>query len=356
MSRPDGSLFYATTTVNLYTTDLVEARALEADLMKKNRDVRNHQRAVARLTKMEIAAGLRPIEDLPAPITRNHRQRRLAMKDALTAAGKYRTLGDTTIKRWRAFTKDVKYKYLDEITPEIAFEYLSGKCPATSSGKNFNNIKCSLNSVFKLTLLDAGLSESPFAKIPNREVHAKHQRPFTEAEFVKIYELAPEPWKTAALISYFTGLREKDVFLLRWDQIDGDVLTTTPQKTARFGRAVQVPLHPQLVEALKTLPRAGERVLGAWPYSPRSSYWQLKFSKVLEKAGIKDTEAGVAVFNSLRNSFITRCDAAGIPRHAVRGIVGHVKDEQTDLYSHDLTTARLVQKLPRVKLGKTDKR
>lgn len=41
---------------------------------------------------------------------------------------------------------------------------------------------------------------------------------------------------------------------------------------------------------------------------------------------------------------------AGVPRHAVRGLVGHISDSQTDLYSHDLTSARLVQSLPRVKL------
>lgn len=47
-------------------------------------------------------------------------------------------------------------------------------------------------------------------------------------------------------------------------------------------------------------------------------------------------------------------DAAGIPRHAVRGVVGHVSDDTTDLYSHDLQTARLIQHLPPAKLEKPD--
>jgi hypothetical protein len=43
---------------------------------------------------------------------------------------------------------------------------------------------------------------------------------------------------------------------------------------------------------------------------------------------------------------VSRLDAAGIPRHAIRGMVGHVSDDTTDLYSHDLTTARQILDLP----------
>ena len=198
------------------------------------------------------------------------------------------------------------------------------------------------------------MAESPFARIPNRSLSSKHQRPFTEAEFIRIYHAAQEPWKTAVLIAWFTGLRQKDVFLLRWDQIEGDVLTTLPAKTARFGRAVQIPIHPQLSEALQKLPRCGARVLGAWGYDPDAASFKRAFGDLLRSLGIRDNIHGKVVFNSLRDSFITRCDEAGIPRHAIRGIVGHTEDNMTDLYSHDLTSARQVQLLPRVKLGKLE--
>ena len=36
--------------------------------------------------------------------------------------------------------------------------------------------------------------------------------------------------------------------------------------------------------------------------------------------------------------------------------VGHTEDNMTDLYSHDLTSARMVQELPRVKLGELAKK
>ncbi len=166
VSLPDGTLKYATTTVNLFTDDLVAARALEADLMAKNKAARAHQRATAKLRQLEVAAGVRPVADLPQPIIRVKRSRRLRLADALEAAAKYKDVGDTTAKRFRAFVKAVGLKYMDEVTPDIAFEYLCGKCPDLSSGKNFNNIKSALNAVFRLTLLDSGMAESPFPKSP----------------------------------------------------------------------------------------------------------------------------------------------------------------------------------------------
>ncbi len=353
VALPDGGLKYASTTVNLYTDDLLTARALEAELMAKARAVRQHQRATARMRQMEIAAGLRPASDMPPSIIREKRARRLTMENALATAAKYKSVGKTTAKLFRSFARDVGLKYMDEVTPEIAFDYLCRKCPASTSGKSFNNIRSALNGIFRLTLLDAGLKESPFARIPNRALLSRHQRPFTEEEFIRIYRAAPEPWKTAVLIAWFTGLRQKDVFLLRWDQISGDILTTVPAKTARFGRAVQIPLHPQLLERLQSLPRAGERVLGAWPYYPNTIAFRRFFGDLLRQLGIGDTDQGFVAFNSFRDSFVTRCDEAGVPRHAVRGMVGHASDDMTDLYSHDLASARRVQQLPPVKLDET---
>lgn len=355
LSNPDGTLRYALRTVNLGTTDLVTARAMEAELMAKNKAARLHQRAEAHLIRLDIEAGLRPASDgVPKP-ERRPRLKRLKLADALEAAAKYKAIGETTAKLWRAFVKATEAKgirYMDEVSGEMAFAYLSERSPEPSQSKTFNNNKSALNTIFKLTMMDSGISDSPFAKIPNRILNSEHQRPFTEEEFVRIYQAATEPWKTASLIAWFTGLRQKDVFLLRWDQIDGDVITTTPGKTARFGRAVQIPIHPQLMEALTQLPRSGERVLGNWEYAPQSIAFRRAFGDILDRLGIRDDIHGIVNFNSFRDSFVTRCDAAGLPRHAIRGIVGHTDDDMTDLYSHDLTSARLVQGLPRVKLDR----
>ena len=351
---PDGSLRRKHVTVNLYTTDLITAKALEADLMEKNRAVCRHQRSLAHAARMAAAAG----RGNAAPVLeviQKHRRRRLKICDALAAAARYRQLGVTAERHFNNFARSVPCRYMDEVTPEIAFDYLCQRFPVDDSkGKSFNNAKSAINNVFKLTLLDADLTESPFQRIPSRDNDSDHQRPFSEDEFRKLYAAAREPWKSAILIAWYTGLREKDVFSLQWHNITGDVIETTPAKTARHGRGVQIPVHPELEKLFAELPRAGERVLGAWAYNPNNSSFALYFGKLLQQCDIRENSRGIVNFNSFRNSFITRCDEAGIPRHAIRGIVGHVDDEQTDLYSHDLHTARLIQSLPATKL-KLDK-
>lgn len=351
--RPDGTLVQRGTTVNLFTTDRKTAEALEAELMKKNRQIREHCRAKAHQIKMAVAAGERPVDDQIKP-ARIHRRRRLLIDQAITAAEAYRPVGESAAKHFRNFAKMIPCRYMDEVTPEIAFDYLCRRFPE-GQGKSFSNCRGAINRIFKLTLLDAGIERSPFDLIPRREINSKHQRPFSNEEFAAIFEAAPEPWRSAAYIAWHTGLREKDVFTLRWDEIHADVIIKLPAKTSQFRREVQIPMHPVLMAYLDQLPRVDDRVLGAWAYSPKSSAWQQAFPRLLRKLNITGSDLGLVNFNSFRNSFITRCDAAGIPRHAIRLAVGQVEDKQTDVYSHDLTTARRIQKIDGVKLDKQGK-
>lgn len=351
LALPDGRLKYMTTTVNLGTADLIEARALEAELMRKNRETRLHQRYLAHLARLDHDATATPGEAAPdlRPV-RDHKRKRLKLADWRTAAEKYRKISADTAKIFERFVRGVPVRYFDEVTPEIALQYLQARYGEEGKGKSFNNNKTALNSVFRFLLVDAGMSMSPFAAIPNRQHNAEHQRPFTEDEFKRIYHAAAEPWKTACVIAWYTGMREETVFNLRWDQLDGDLLTTTPGKTARYGRAVQIPFHPAIVKRLETLPRVNEYILGLAPKTRRNNSFHRYFGTLLDGLGIFADARGIVNFNCFRNSFITRCDELGLPRHATRGIVGQVSDDTTDLYSHDLATARRIQDFPTVDL------
>ena len=320
--------------VCLYTHDRDVARKLENDLMQKSRTASLEARAGAKIETLLNGTDVQRVMKA---------KRRLKVSDALERASRYAAVGESAQKVWRRFVRESGFTYMDEITPEDALAYLEKRY---SGEKVYNNARCALNGIFKLLLVDAGLAESPFDRIHARRVHSACQRPFTREEYERIRAAAPSPWKEAVQIAWHTGMREKDVFTLRWSEITGDRIQKTPAKTARFKRAVVIFIHPHLQAVLDGLPREGERVLGAWPYKPNDARFRSVFGQILKQAGISTDETGIVNFNSFRNSFISRCDAAGIPRHAVRGTVGHVSDEITDLYSHDETSARLIQTLP----------
>lgn len=348
----DGTLLRGMTTVNLGTTDLQTAKALEAELLQKQKKIRLFQKVKAHQIRMEIDAGESVETDLPQAVIQ-HRKKHLLISDALSVAEKYRKLGTSAQRIWRSFCRDLgrrNVRYMHQVSPEMAFSFLNGR--EGKSGKTFNNLKHCLNKIFTLTMIESGIQESPFARIPNRSLDSRHQRSLTEEEFLRLFHAAPEPWKSASLIAWWTGLREKDIFTLEWEEIQGDCIVTKPAKTARFGRSVRIPIHPQLMVFLRTIPRSGSRILGAWPYCPQNSAWRKKFSSLLQDLNITETADGIVNFNSIRDSFVTRMDSAGLPRHAIRGMVGHVEDTQTDLYSHDLVSARQLQSLPDLELGK----
>lgn len=323
--------------VCLYTHDFDVAHKLEADLMQKNKAASIEARAGAKIEAL--------LNGTTVDVQRHSTQkRRLKIADALKRAERYRVIGDTAQKHWRRFVRESGTVYMDEVTPEAALAYLERIAPDGS--KSFNNARCALNGIFKLLQVDAGITSSPFELIRSRRVSSVSQRPITPDEYRRILDVAPEPWRSAVQIAWYTGMREKDVFTLKWSEIRGDLIRKLPAKTARFRREVLIPIHPALQAVLNILPHKSERVLGAWPYKPHYIGFTSKFGKILDAAGIQRDGDSVVNFNSLRNSFISRCDAAGIPRHAIRGIVGHVSDQITDLYSHDETSARLIQKLP----------
>jgi integrase len=348
-ARPDGSLKYATVTVNLGTADLRTARALEAELMAKNTAARLHQRAEAHMIRLDIAAGIRPAEDAPV-ITRDKRRKRLLLGDGIATAEKYREVSADTRKIWRRFVESVSCQYFDEVTPEVALSYLQDKYGDPDKGKTFNNNRSALSGIFRFCLVDAGMSDNPFAVVPMRRFISEHQRPFSEEEFKRIHAAAKEPWKTAVLIAWHTGMRKETVFNLRWSNLDGDVITAMPGKTARFGRAVEIPLHPQVMQRLEQLPRVNDFVFGCFKVSRTTKDFRYYFGELLDQLGIYSGPDGIVNFNCFRDSFITRCDEYNVPRHATRGIVGQVSDDTTDLYSHDLVSARKIQNLPWVDL------
>ena len=154
-------------------------------------------------------------------------------------------------------------------------------------------------------------------------------------------------------------MRENDVAALRWDKLMVDLTENAPiikpGKTARFNRSVQIPIHPQLESALAELPHVNDYVLGYWWPAGKVRYSdRARLSRLFEDCGVRSNETGLIKFNSLRDSFITRMDQNNIPRHATRGVVGQVKDETTDLYSYDLTTAMRIRQLPGLPLPQKD--
>lgn len=336
--RPDGSLAWISREVNLHTSDPVTAAALDAELRARERRHSASLRARAFARQLLDESPDAPPVHATTP-TVDHRPRRLRLDSALDAAEKYIPVSDTARKIWNKFSREIDADYVDQLTAPAIHAYLS----QYDRGHTYNNVRSAIGRLLDVTRMDSGLTSNPVDEIPTRRNDSEHQRPITEPEFLRLYAAAPNPWRMAFLIAWHTGLREIDVASLRWSEIVEGNIVHTPGKTRRFGRAVQIPIHAQLADAFARIPRSGPFILGHWwpdGKVPRSA--RRRLAEIFAEAGVTATPDGIVNFNSFRDSVATRLDEADLPRHATRGILGHRKDDTTDLYSHDLTTARRI--------------
>jgi len=344
-------------TMSLHTRDEATAKKIHADFMARLAAAKTSARMLERHGSLFPDAVARAIEaESPVPEYRPRQPKRLRLDEMIEVARQHRDLSADHLQAFDRFCQAVApLHYASDITPAVALDYLDARYSG-GNGKTYNNVLTQLNVIFKSCLVRAGMDASPFASIPRRMVRkTEHFRPLTADEFRAVFAAAAEPWKTAALISWHTALRRETCFRLAWANIDeaDRSFTIMPGKTARFGRAVYVPIHPELWEHLLTLPRPAdpaEPILSQWPQHVRYNGDRAReyFAALLHALHIEDTADGKAGFHSLRASFITRCDEAGISRRATKGIAGHTDDDMTDLYSHDRATARQILALPNV--------
>lgn len=132
------------------------------------------------------------------------------------------------------------------------------------------------------------------------------------------------------VVALKTGCRYSEILGLRWADIDSVsntlMLRKTKTKTIRH-----IPLHPDVVEALNSLPRRGEYVFadenGERPN--RSSWVRSQFEGAVRHAGIKDFH-----FHDLRHTFASELVMKGVDLKTVSELLGHSTTRLTERYAH----------------------
>lgn len=152
-----------------------------------------------------------------------------------------------------------------------------------------------------------------------------------------------DTWLTSAImIAVYTGLRQSDVFRLKWEDFDGANFTVTPSKTKRFGRVVHVPVHPSLRDYLCSLERVSDTILPESPTHPERA-WNL----CIKRAGIQRGANEMTTFHSLRHTFATWVRDAGGDKGDQMLLGGWTNIKTANRYDHaaERLTA-LVGRLP----------
>jgi integrase len=222
-----------------------------------------------------------------------------------------------------------------------------GRSPATVNG----SIKV-LSAGFEQARRLGYIPSNPCLALGSlRDVDKGERDVFTQAQVRSLVEAAQgSDWEGAVLTGFFTGLRLKDIANLTWDSVDLDN-AFLKVRTAKTGKTVAVPLHPELADWL----RSRNRGIGKAPvfpaltgkYTGGKSGLSGQFKRLMERAEIRGRilRAGsgegrttsALSFHSLRHSFVSALANAGVPAELRKELAGHSTDASHKVYTHHET-------------------
>jgi integrase len=249
---------------------------------------------------------------------------------------------------------ELRDKELPRITEEDIERYIARKLRDGRSPKTIRSHLGVLHSIMQLGLRRRWCLHNPVKLVDGpkvrrnplrirfltqEELEALIRHPFPDDAHGSI---EPVLYLTAAM----TGLRQNELFALRWRYVDwvnqrlrvvqGYVRGQfTEPKTQLSARSVPMALRvAQELERLhqRTLYGADDDLVFAHPElgSP------LDPSKVLKRLRDAESRAGVreVTFHELRHTFGTRCAAAGVPMRTIQAWMGHEDPDTTAIYAH----------------------
>ena len=175
-----------------------------------------------------------------------------------------------------------------------------------------------------------------------------------------------DDWRGVILLAYLAGLRLKDCLSLTWANVDlpRRALSLIPRKTARTGKKLLIPMHPQLERFFLKHP-AGERDNDpVFPSLCRLSAGGNRgasrlFQNIMAKAGVASgtlregagkfgRKVAERSFHSLRHSYITALAHANVAVELRQKLAGHASEGQSLHYTHPefAVLREAVEKLP----------
>jgi integrase len=204
-----------------------------------------------------------------------------------------------------------------------------------------NKIKVIINRVFVFGLdhgLIRGVTRSPTSGIHLGRIEEKNPEILTIAEIRKLLEEAKRldhPWYPAWALALLTGMRNGELFALRWTDIDWDnrMISVTKSyncrrrviKSTKSGNWRTVPISGELTTLLKEVKlAAGDRAevlprLPGWPKGEQARELR-KFCVGISLPSVK--------FHTLRACFATQLIRNGVPPIQIQKVCGW-KDLET---------------------------
>jgi integrase len=147
----------------------------------------------------------------------------------------------------------------------------------------------------------------------------------------------PELWWAAALALY-TGQRQGDDLAMQWSDCAERQISVVQEKT---GKKLRIPMHRDLAELLRTLPRRSTTILTNTKGRPwTSDGFRASWSKEMSRPAMEAHRQAGLVFHGLRKSAVVFLLEAGCTDAEVSAITGQSR-QMVEHYARQVNQQKL---------------
>jgi integrase len=204
-------------------------------------------------------------------------------------------------------------------------------------------------------LCERNLARDVRWRVPKEKKRAKRRVSLSQADFKRMLKYLPDWYKPMAALSYYTGMRQREVRLLRWGQVDlpNRMIRLNPQDT-KEGQEKRVPLCPQALATLREVLtscvvgidhvflRDGKTI----PRTQMRRFWE----SARNKAGLPDLR-----FHDLRHAWKSNVVASRVKPEIAMAITGHGGRGAGSYEGYGaLSDAQLVNEVHRIRFDSTE--
>ncbi len=218
------------------------------------------------------------------------------------------------------------------------------------------------HKLYKWAVGEEIVAANPFAGVQRRGTETERERVLSDSELTRIWQAADKQGGTAGAflkLLILTAQRRDEVAGMRWAAIDFEhpVIEIQDDREVEIGKAVvwtltaedtkgkrshEIPLSPQAVAMLRSLPRLGEYVFTTRGDRPISGYSKIKESikaKIAELAIEEASNSAKAAsladwrFHDLRRTAATGMARLGVATSTISRVLNHKEGGVTKIYN-----------------------
>lgn len=175
-----------------------------------------------------------------------------------------------------------------------------------------------LKHIFNLAEREGKIETTPLKHLKMLKENNVRNRVLTHEEYESLLGYCPPHTAQVVKMAYYTAMRQGEILNLTWDRIDlkSGFIRLKPEDT-KTNEARAIPIHPEVMEMLKAMPRTIHGRVFTLDGKPLSEV-KRSFKTACNKAGLVDV-----VFHTLRHTCINNWRLQGHDFFRIMAVSGH---------------------------------